>query len=288
MAVESRWNRLRNRGAGHGRWVLAWSTTVEHDQCSAARYTWAFMTDVSVIVPAAGLGTRMQAAPGAAPKQFLLLDGKPILIHTLLAFGRVPAVRGVWIAVQTGEQERMRSLLAEFAAELPAGLALHVVEGGETRQQSVARALAAIHCGPDEIVLVHDAVRPLVEPAAIARVVAAIEKHGAAILGLPATDTIKQVERLAGDARITATIPRENVVQAQTPQGARAGLFRNAVEEAQTDGFVGTDEASLLERAGIPVAVVAGSATNLKITQPGDLPLAEWYLHQRKSKGDTR
>ena len=103
-------------------------------------------------------------------------------------------------------------------------------------------------------------------------------EFGAAIVGLPAVDTIKQVERTADGALITATIPRELIVHAQTPQGARVGLMRRAFAEAAADEFVGTDESSLLERAGIPVHVVPGSGRNLKVTQPGDLEIAEFYL----------
>ena len=228
----------------------------------------------------------MQTAAGAAPKQFLLLHGQPILVHTLRALAFVPAVAGIWVAVRPGERSRAEALLAEHA--LPGHIPIHLVEGGATRQASVARALAAIPCQDDDIVLVHDAVRPLIETAAIERTIAAITKRGAAIVGLAATDTIKQVERTADGALITATIPRENIVQAQTPQGARAGLLRRAMREAEADEFAGTDEASLLERAGIAVAVVAGSPFNLKITQAGDLPLAEWYLAQRKAKGEAR
>jgi len=128
---------------------------------------------------------------------------------------------------------------------------------------------------------VHDAVRPLIEAATIARTIEAVQKHGAAIVGLPAIDTIKQVERTAEGALITATIPRERIVQAQTPQGFRCGLLRRIFREAEADGFLGTDEASLAERAGLPVAVVAGSPRNFKITQPGDLELAEFYLRQK-------
>jgi 2-C-methyl-D-erythritol 4-phosphate cytidylyltransferase len=156
-----------------------------------------------------------------------------------------------------------------------------VVEGGDSRQESVRHALAALDCAEDDIVLVHDAVRPLIEPAVIRRVIEAVEKHSAAIVGLPALDTIKQVERTADGAIITATIPREYIVQAQTPQGFRYGLLQRAFAEAEADGFVGTDEASLVERAGSPVFVVLGSASNLKITQPGDLELAEFYLEHR-------
>ncbi len=246
------------------------------------------MAAVYAIVPAAGLGTRMQGPAGAAPKQFLHLAGKPILIHSLLAFATVAGIEGVWIAVRPGEQDRLRALLETHAAELPPSLPLHIVEGGDTRQESVSRALALIHCDDDDVVLVHDAVRPLVEPAAIERTVAAVERQGAAIVALAAVDTIKQVERTAHGALVTATIPRENIVQAQTPQGARAGLLRRAFREAEADEFRGTDEASLLERAGIPVAAVPGAASNLKITQAGDLPLAEWYLAQRAGTGATR
>jgi 2-C-methyl-D-erythritol 4-phosphate cytidylyltransferase len=237
---------------------------------------------VFVILPAAGLGTRMAAGHSAptAPKQFLELAGVPVLIHTLRAFAQVPEVHGVYVAVRASEKDRLTVQIAEhgFADKV------RVVEGGDTRQESVSNALDVIDCGDDEIVLVHDAVRPLIEPAIIRRVIEAVEKHGAAIVGLPAVDTIKQVERTADGAIITATIPREYIVQAQTPQGFRFGLLKRAFAEAATDGFVGTDEASLVERADARVAVVAGSPSNIKITQPGDLELAEFYLERRAVK----
>jgi 2-C-methyl-D-erythritol 4-phosphate cytidylyltransferase len=126
--------------------------------------------------------------------------------------------------------------------------------------------------------LVHDAARPLIDAGTIERTIDAVVEHGAAIVGLPAVDTIKQVERTAHGAIVTATIPRERIVQAQTPQGARCGLMRRAFAEADADEFAGTDESSLLERAGIAVAVVAGTPQNFKITRPGDIELAEFYL----------
>jgi 2-C-methyl-D-erythritol 4-phosphate cytidylyltransferase len=135
------------------------------------------------------------------------------------------------------------------------------------------------------VVLVHDAVRPLIDSATIERTIDAVVQHGAAIVGLPAVDTIKQVERTAHGALITSTIPREFIVLAQTPQGFRYGLLQSAFTEAIADGFVGTDEASVVERAGHSVAVVPGSHINLKITQPGDLELAEFYLRQRTLAG---
>ncbi len=211
---------------------------------------------------------------GVAPKQFMELGGAPLLVHPIRAFLAVPRVDGVCVAVRAQERERVQAQIAEYKL----GPRVHMVEGGENRQGSVRNALAALECEEDDVVLVHDAVRPLIDPATIERTIDAVARHGAAIVGLPAVDTIKQVERTADGAIITATIPRERVVHAQTPQGALAGLLRQAFREAEADEFEGTDEASLLERAGIEVAVVLGSAQNFKVTQPGDLALAEFYL----------
>jgi 2-C-methyl-D-erythritol 4-phosphate cytidylyltransferase len=229
---------------------------------------------VFAILPAAGLGTRMA---GPQPKQFLALDGVPILIHSLRAFAAVERITAIYVAVRKPEIERVEVDVADhgFAGKV------HVVEGGDSRQESVAHALAALPAQADDIVLVHDAVRPLIDAATIERTIDAVAENGAAIVGLPAVDTIKQVERTAHGALITATIPREFIVQAQTPQGFRYELLQKAFSEAMADGFVGTDEASIVERAGLPVAVVPGSQVNLKITQPGDLELAEFYLRQR-------
>jgi 2-C-methyl-D-erythritol 4-phosphate cytidylyltransferase len=214
---------------------------------------------------------------GPQPKQFLALAGLPILIHSLRAFASVERVTSIFVAVRKPEIERVQAQIAEHGY---AGR-VHVVEGGDNRQQSVSNALNALHAEPDDIVLVHDAVRPLIDAATIERTIDAVAESGAAIVGLPAVDTIKQVERTAHGALITSTIPREFVVLAQTPQGFRYGLLQKAFAEATADGFIGTDEASVVERAGLPVAVVHGSQVNLKITQPGDLELAEFYLRQR-------
>jgi 2-C-methyl-D-erythritol 4-phosphate cytidylyltransferase len=230
---------------------------------------------VFVIIPAAGIGTRMPATTGGAPKQFLSLKGQPILLHSLRAFLAVPRVTAIYVAVRESEQHRVTAMLADY--DLSAKV--HVVTGGNVRQDSVANALAALpSTSEDDIVLVHDAVRPLIDPATINHAIDAIERHGAAIVGTPAIDTIKQVERTADGALITATIPRELIVHAQTPQGARVPILRRAFAEAAADEFIGTDESSLLERAGIPVFVVQGTARNFKVTQPGDLEIAEFYL----------
>jgi 2-C-methyl-D-erythritol 4-phosphate cytidylyltransferase len=158
------------------------------------------------------------------------------------------------------------------------GARVQLVEGGENRQQSVANALAHVKAEAKDIVLVHDAVRPFIDSDLIGRVIAAVAKHGAAIAGMPAVDTVKQVDRTADGAIITSTIPRERVVMAQTPQGFRYEVLKKAFDEAQADAFTGTDEASLVERSGHEVAVVMGSPRNIKITTPGDMQLAEFYV----------
>ncbi|MBZ5526031.1 MAG: 2-C-methyl-D-erythritol 4-phosphate cytidylyltransferase [Acidobacteriia bacterium] len=234
---------------------------------------------VFAIIPAAGLGTRM-APPGKKgqpSKQFFEINGTPILIHTLRVFARNPQVSQIMVALRKNEMERFGQQLAKekLAAKV------EIVEGGEIRQESVANALAALKAAPDDIVLVHDAVRPFVDDQIIASVVHEAEKHGAAIAGLPAVDTIKQVERAAEGAIITSTIPRERVVQAQTPQGFRYELIKRAFDSAASDGFVGTDEASLVERLGESVWVVMGSPRNIKITTPGDMELAEYFLEKK-------
>ena len=236
----------------------------------------------------AGSGPSVGRPSGpSTPKQFLSIAGVPVLVHCLRAFLAAQRVEAIYVAVRQPEIERVQAQIAEFGFGNPgSGGKVHVVEGGNLRQQSVSNALTQLAgdtgCGENDVVLVHDAARPLIDTATIDRTIDAVAEFGAAIVGLPAVDTIKQVERTARGAIVTATIPREMIVQAQTPQGARYGLLRRAFSEAAMDGFEGTDEASLLERAGIPVAVVPGSAKNFKITQPGDLELAEFYLAAAK------
>jgi 2-C-methyl-D-erythritol 4-phosphate cytidylyltransferase len=239
---------------------------------------------VIVIIPAAGLGTRMASssatAQGKAPsKQFLTIAGAPILVHTLRKFVACEQVDEIFIALRPQEAEGFISDLAAYGIDPKR---VRVAEGGEHRQQSVANALKAVTADPGDIVLVHDAVRPFVEQETILGVIEAVKKHGAAIAGMPAVDTIKQVERTADGAIIRATIPREVLVQAQTPQGFRYGALKDAFDEAEREEFLGTDEASLLERAGQDVYVVMGSPRNIKITTPSDLELAEFYLGQEK------
>lgn len=210
-------------------------------------------------------------------KQFTELAGTPILIHTLRRFAAAEEVTEIWIALRENEIEGFRGQLIKESAGVRQ-TKIELVVGGEHRQQSVEHALNAITAAPDDIVLVHDAVRPLVTSEIIHEVIAAAKKYGAAIAGLPAIDTVKQVERTSEGAIIKATIPRAGVVLAQTPQGFRYDVIKKVFDEATADGFMGTDEASLAERSGHEVAVVMGSPKNIKITTPADMELAEFYL----------
>lgn len=238
---------------------------------------------VIVIIPAAGMGTRMTSAPDlkgkkpVATKQFTELGGVPILIRTLRQFVSSPEVAEIYVALRGNEIAGFRARLEKEANDI-LQKSIHLVEGGDHRQHSVANAVNSVSAADDDIILVHDAVRPFITEEIIHEVIRAAQKYGAAIAGLPAVDTVKQVERTADGARITATLPRERVVLAQTPQGFRYDVLKKAFDEAAADGFTGTDEASLVERSGHAVAVVMGSPRNIKITAPADMELAESFL----------
>jgi 2-C-methyl-D-erythritol 4-phosphate cytidylyltransferase len=235
------------------------------------------MTRVAAILPAAGLGTRMGAE---TPKQFLELDGVPLVVFTLRRLAACAEISQFIVATIA---EEVPSLELRLAKE-KIGRAVKVVAGGGTRQESVARGLSVV--APEtEIALVHDAVRPLVTREQVERVIAEARARGAAILGIPAIDTVKEVKRasLPEDvALITATIPRERIVLAQTPQAFRYALLREAFARAEHDGISASDEASLVERFGHEVFVVLGSERNIKITRPGDMALAQFYLSQER------
>jgi 2-C-methyl-D-erythritol 4-phosphate cytidylyltransferase len=237
------------------------------------------MTRIAAIIPAAGLGTRMGAD---MPKQFLELDGMPVIIYTLRRLAACPAITDFFIATRADDVVGLQDKVAKAALGRPA----RVVHGGDTRQQSVANALAQVDPST-EIVLVHDAVRPFVTPEQIDRVIAEAKARGAAILGIPAIDTVKEVKRatLPEDmALITATIPRERIVLAQTPQAFSYPLLRDAIRKAQEDGVTASDEAAAVERFGHDVFVVLGSERNIKMTRPSDMDLARFYLAQNQGK----
>jgi 2-C-methyl-D-erythritol 4-phosphate cytidylyltransferase len=235
---------------------------------------------VSVIIPAAGLGTRMgRSAPekeGTSRKQFMLLNGSPILIHTIRKFMTSPSVSEIVVALRSEDLAWAQDL---FAREGLAN-AVRTVEGGESRQQSVENALASI--GSDvELVAVHDAVRPFVEREVIDRVIQEAAETGAAIVGIVPVDTVKQVHR----NKVRATLPRERLILTQTPQVFRVDLLQKAFAKAREDLFVGTDESSLVERLEqVEVSVVLGTDRNIKITKPTDMDLARLYLALESSQ----
>jgi len=229
---------------------------------------------VSVILPAAGLGTRMgRSVPekaGTSRKQFMLLEGSPILLHTIRKFVSSPEVAEIVVALRAEEMDWVRELLRAEGFAKP----VRLVEGGDSRQHSVENALATLGPGT-ELVAVHDAVRPFIEHSVLERVFAEAAETGAAIVGIVPVDTVKQVHR----NKIRQTIPRERLVLAQTPQVFRFDLLKTAFDKAREDGFSGTDESSLVERLDqVEVSVVPGSDRNIKITKPSDMDLARLFL----------
>jgi 2-C-methyl-D-erythritol 4-phosphate cytidylyltransferase len=237
------------------------------------------MSQITAILPAAGLGTRMGHE---MPKQFLELDGVPIVILSLRRIAACPQITNIVVATRAEEVERLDARIRQEKFTQP----VRVVKGGDSRQASVAQALKHV---PDdtELVVVHDAVRPFVTVEQITRVIEEARKCKAAILGIPAMDTVKEVKRasLPEDvALITVTVPRERVVLAQTPQVFETRLLKEAFAGAEEDGVNASDEAGLVERIGHPVHVVLGSERNIKITKPADMELARFYLQAGPKK----
>jgi 2-C-methyl-D-erythritol 4-phosphate cytidylyltransferase len=233
-----------------------------------------FSMKVTVILPAAGLGTRMgRSVPekaGTSRKQFMLLDGSPILLHTIRKFASTPAVSEIVVALRGEDIEWVRELLRVEKFDKT----VRLVEGGDSRQESVEHALATLDPAT-ELVAVHDAVRPFIEHSVLEKVFAEAEESGAAIVGIVPVDTVKQVHR----NKIRQTIPRDRLILAQTPQVFRFDLLKSAFAKAREDNFAGTDESSLVERLDqVEVSVVPGSDRNLKITKPSDMDLARLFL----------
>ncbi|MBV9505642.1 MAG: 2-C-methyl-D-erythritol 4-phosphate cytidylyltransferase [Acidobacteriia bacterium] len=235
---------------------------------------------VAVIIPAAGLGTRMGRSSaekaGTSRKQFMLLEGSPIVLHTVRKFAACERVGEIVVAVRSEDLEWVGEVLGR---EFPRGLA-RAVEGGDSRQNSVENAMAALSPAT-ELVAVHDAVRPFIDIEVINKVFDEAGLTGAAIVGVVPVDTVKQVSRSNGRARVRTTLPRERLVLAQTPQVFRYDLLMRAFQSARNDGFVGTDEASLVERLDVEVTIVLGSDRNIKITKPSDMDLARLFFQEQ-------
>ena len=219
---------------------------------------------VAAVIAAGGAGTRMTSA---IPKQFLELAGKPILLHTVERVVSLKNVIQVVIVLPAKQISPARALLRRQEWRVP----IRCVGGGATRQESVHRGVSHAATKAD-VVLVHDAVRPLCDPEIMQRVLEAAWQTGGAVPGLPATETIQRVSR---GGRVLATPPREQLYAIQTPQCFRAGILRTALQRAHKAGFLGTDESSVVRWAGHPVVVVPGSPANIKITRPLDLEIAE-------------
>jgi len=237
---------------------------------------------VSVILPAAGLGTRMgREKSGVSRKQFMLLDGAPILIHTIRKFLQCNSVTEIVVALRAEDLDWARGLVLQ---DHPVKT-VRFVEGGDSRQQSVENALATLAPGTD-LVAVHDAVRPFIEPALVEQVIAEAAQTGAAIVGIVPVDTVKQVSGAqAGGAKVRSTISRERLILAQTPQVFRLDILRRAFDLARQDNFSGTDESSLVERLEqVEIGVVLGSDRNIKITRPGDMDLARLFFEQETAR----
>jgi 2-C-methyl-D-erythritol 4-phosphate cytidylyltransferase len=218
----------------------------------------------TVIIPAAGRGTRIG---GPTAKQYIEIAGVSILARTLRQVQDCPDVDAIVVATGEGDVQTVVDI-----AEL-GGISklVRVVVGGAERQDSVCRALESIQAEGTGVVAVHDAVRPFATPSLFSAVIRKARETGAAIAAQFVADTVKQVD---GD-RIVGTIDRTRVVLAQTPQAFRYGILKSAMDAAKREGWLGTDEAAVVERAGYPVSVVGGSPFNIKVTKPEDLTFAE-------------
>jgi len=218
---------------------------------------------VVALIPAAGLGTRFH---DAGPKALVRLAGRPFLVHALERLAASGRIDRAVVAVSPGHEAAFAAALAGFGA-----IAVATTRGGETRRDSVVAAWRASGASDDDLLCVHDAARPLVEPADVAAVVDAAAVHGAALAGSPVTDTVKRVR----DGAVVETVPRDDLFAAATPQVFRAGFLRAAVEAGLEDA---TDDVGLLERRGVAVRAVVTSRWNVKITFPEDLARAEAWL----------
>ena len=225
------------------------------------------------IIVAAGSGTRVG---GKTPKQFIVLAGDPLLVHTIKKFERSQTISRMVVLVPTGEESRFLAIASRYNLKKIE----RVLTGGPTRAETVWSGLQAVESGPAEIVAIHDGARPLVEPDDIDRTVLAAQASGAAILAARATDTIKQ----ADGGIVSLTLNRRSLWHAQTPQCFRYDTLLRAYEDwrLHPTGFA-TDDSELVERLGVPVSIVESTSHNLKITTPEDFTLAEALL--KKSRG---
>jgi 2-C-methyl-D-erythritol 4-phosphate cytidylyltransferase len=219
------------------------------------------------IIAAAGQGKRMA---GMRPKQFLELAGTPIIIHTLKAFERCDSIQEMVVVAAAEEVDGLRQLARKYDLQK----IMAVVQGGATRAESVRNGLYALNEADSDIVAVHDGVRPFVTADEISRTLEAAKLEGAAILVSTPVDTVKEVR----DGVVVKTLNRAGLRNALTPQCFDYKLLRRAYEGTDASDPALTDESSLVERLGVRIAIVEGSSSNIKITQPEDLVVAEAIL----------
>lgn len=230
------------------------------------------------VVTAAGRGTRMGGA--MPPKQFIPLAGRPVLAHAIQAFQDCAAVASVVVTVTPGTEQRVRR---EVVDRYRLDKVCRLVEGGAERQDSVLQALLAIaELGGCDRVAIHDGARPLLDAVTLERALLAAAEHPALVVGIPVRDTIKETD---ASGVIQATPDRSRLWAAQTPQIFAFDIALRAYQEAARQGWRGTDDASLVERIHVPVRMVAGSPSNIKVTTPEDLEVAEALLTRRGSQG---
>ncbi len=234
---------------------------------------------VFAVIPAAGSSVRLG---GGTKKQFVELNGKPILIHTLQQFEYCPDVDEIAVAVPESDIVEMERLVSRYRVLKVST----VVAGGNERQDSVFNALKNLKAKPTDIILVHDGVRPFVRPKQLSEVVAHCREHDAVVVAVQPKDTIR---RSNGGGFFDQTLDRNALWLVQTPQGFKASVLLKAFEQARKEGFYSTDEAALVERIGVKAKIVEGSYDNIKITTQEDLELGllilkRWNLSDQAQK----
>ena len=234
------------------------------------------MTAVYALIPAAGRAARFSGSGAGGNKVFAQLGGKPLLYWTASAFASHTGIDGIVVVAGPAEVSQCREALAGVSKVLA------VVAGGQTRQESVAIGLFTLGGDPDDLILVHDGARPLVTAAVIDRCIAGARQWGNAVAALPVSDTLKSADE---NLTVQRTVDRAGLWAMQTPQAFRLGTLFEAHSAARDTGWAGTDEAALVEQfAEEPVHLVLGDPSNLKVTRPEDLPLAEAILQSRREK----
>lgn len=231
---------------------------------------------VHAVIPAAGQGKRLG---GNVKKQFLTLCDLPVAVHTLTAFQNSPLIDEIVCIASKEDLSFFERLISDHSLTK----VTKILPGGERRQDSVWAGVSHLGGGsdPNDLVVVHDGVRPLVTARLIEKVIEAAKEEGSAVAALPVSDSLKEV---SSDKIILKSLPRENVWAMQTPQVFRLGILLEAYRSAAQEGFEATDEAMLVERLGLPIRCVEGSIENIKITTSPDLEMAEVLLRARGSR----